>query len=119
MAQNIKCWIPFDAVEITATADHATGELVHEGKWYGVCIDAIANTKKGMIAINPIAELPKADKNDIIASGDIIEFVEGGKVQLHNLGDPIGKPHAASPAGAETVLVKLMPELYGFETGSV
>lgn len=112
MAQNIKYWTPFDTVEITATANHAAGDLVKEGNWHGVCIDAIANTKKGMVAINPIAELTKKTTSDVIASGTLIEFVAGGTVQEWSDGAKIGKSVAVSGATDTTVLVKMMPELY-------
>jgi len=112
MAQNIKYWTPFDTVKITAAAAHAAGDLIKNGNWYGVCIDAIANTKEGMIAINPIAELTKKTLTDVIASGALIEFVADGTVQEWEAGTKIGKTFAASGATDEIVLVKMMPELY-------
>lgn len=112
MAQNIKYWTPFDTIKITAAAAHAAGDLIKNGNWYGVCIDDIAITKEGMIAINPIVELIKKTSTDVIASGALIEFVAGGTVQEWEAGTKIGKAHAASGATETKVLVKMMPELY-------
>jgi len=112
VAQNIKYWTPFDTIKITAAAAHAAGDLIKNGNWYGVCIDDIAITKEGMIAINPIVELIKKTSTDVIASGALIEFVAGGTVQEWEAGTKIGKAHAASGATETKVLVKMMPELY-------
>ena len=112
MAQNQKLWGTVQTVKITASAVRAAGDLVHEGNWYGVCVDTIANAATGMIHIRGVFELTKNSAAQVIASGDRIEFVNGGKVQKADTGIEIGKAYESSGNGVTTVLVELMPELY-------
>uniref|UniRef100_A0A7C6EAD2 DUF2190 family protein n=1 Tax=candidate division WOR-3 bacterium TaxID=2052148 RepID=A0A7C6EAD2_UNCW3 len=112
MAQNQKLWDDVKTVKITASAAHVAGDLVHEGNWYGVCVDNIANGDEGMIHIRGVFNLTKQSASQVIATGDLIEFVTGGKVQKFASGTKIGKAYEASGNGETTVNVILMPELY-------
>lgn len=112
MAQNQRLWGQATTVKITASADHAAGDLVNEGNWYGVCVDTIANGAEGMIHIRYCFELTKETAAEVIATGDFIEFVAGGTVQKYSAGTKIGKAYEGSGNGVTTVLVELMPELY-------
>lgn len=112
MAQNQKLWERVETVLITASADRAAGDFVDEGNWYSVCVDAIANTEDGMAHIRGAFELTKNSASEVIASGDFIEWVAGGKVQKFAAGTKVGKAYEASGNGVTTVIVILMPELY-------
>ncbi|MGB3341317.1 MAG: DUF2190 family protein [bacterium] len=112
MSQNQKLWGLVETVLITASADRAAGDLVHEGNRYGVCVDTIANSEDGMINHRGVFQLTKNSADQVIASGDFIEFVDTNKVQKHDQGVKIGKAYEASGAGVATVNVELMPELY-------
>lgn len=112
MAQNQKLWGRVETVLITASADRAAGDLVHEGNWYGVCVGIIANGEQGSAHHRGVFQLTKNSADEVIASGDFIEFVETNKVQKHDQGVKIGKAYEASGAAVTTVNVELMPELY-------
>jgi predicted RecA/RadA family phage recombinase len=112
MSQKQKIYGRVETVKITATAARAAGDLVHEGNWYGVCVDTIADTTQGMIHVRNVFQLTKNTTTDVLATGAVVEFVTGGKVQAHDQGAKIGKVYEASGNTDTTVLVELMPELY-------
>lgn len=112
MGMNQKIWEGAETVKVTASALRAAGDLVNEGNWYGVCVDAIASGSTGMLSIRGVFELTKNASTQVIATGDDIEFVTVNKVQKHDQGVKIGKAYEASGNGTATVLVILMPELY-------
>lgn len=112
MSQNQKIWGMVETVVFTASANRAAGDLVHEGLWYGVVEDTVASGADGAMAIRGGFECTKQTTSEVIASGDFIEFVAGGKVQKHDQGVKIGKAYEAAGATATKVIVVLMPELY-------
>ena len=112
MAQNQKLWGLVETVLITASADRAAGDLVHEGNFYVVCVDTIANGEQGAGHHRGVFQLTKNNADQVIAGGDFIEFVDTNIVQKHDQGVKIGKAYEASGAGVATVNVELMPELY-------
>jgi len=112
VSQNQKIWGAVETVVFTASANHAAGDLVHEGNWYGVVTDTVASGANGVLGIRGAFECTKQTTSEVIASGDFIEFVTGGKVQKHDQGVKIGKAYEAAGATATKVIVILMPELY-------
>jgi len=112
MSQNQKLWGRVETVLITASADRASSDFVHEGNWYGCCVDTIANGETGMLHVRGAFEITKNNADEVIASGDFIEYVDTNKVQKHDQGVKVGKAYEASGAGTAKVVVVLMPELY-------
>jgi predicted RecA/RadA family phage recombinase len=112
VAKNQKYWGRVATVPFTASANRAAGDLVHEGLNYGVVVDTTLNGAGGMLHVRDGFELTKNAATEVLAVGDFVEFVTGGKVQKHDEGVKIGKVVEASGNGTTTVIVDLMPELY-------
>lgn len=112
MAQNQVIWGSADTVKVTFTNAASAGDLVNVGNWYGVVNTNVDENEEGILCIRGVFRLQKADPSEVIATGDLIEFVSGGKVQKYSTGTKIGKAYANSASGEDTVDVILMPELY-------
>jgi len=112
VAKNQKYWGWVETVLFTASADRAAGDLVHEGLVYGVVVDTTLSGAAGMLHYRGGFQLTKNAATEVLAVGDVVEFVTGGKVQKHDEGVKIGKVIETSGNGTTTAIVDLMPELY-------
>ena len=100
-----------DYIEITASADIDSGELVQFGNLHGVAVTDIANGEKGNICLEGVFTLPKltAAAGDACTAGGPVYFSSGSVSGSDSSGSRklVGHALAAANQAATTVVVRL------------
>lgn len=102
-------------LQITASADIDSGELVEVGKLHGVAMTDIANGESGNIALEGIYTLPKltAAAGDACTAGGAVYFSSGSVSGTDASGTRLQVGHSVEAANQAATTVKVRLANYG------